>query len=120
MYLYVSLLGRSQPEFLAKPICLLLRPLQCQPITYFVSYYDRFKRLILTYLEKALSKIFKINNLERKLCHQVLKRKRSSWKRKRFKNCRFHIPDLSFGSLIFGFGVSLICSLCICIDACLF
>ena len=48
MYLYVSLLGRSQPEFLAKPICLLLRPLQCQPITYFVSYYDRIKRLILT------------------------------------------------------------------------
>ena len=48
MYLYVLLLGRSQPEFLAKPICLLLRPLQCQPITYFVSYYDRIKRLILT------------------------------------------------------------------------
>ena len=71
MYLYVSLLSRSQPEFLAKPLCLLLRPLQCQPITYFVSYYDRIKRLVLTYLEKALSKIFKINNLERKLCHQV-------------------------------------------------
>ena len=30
------------------------------------------KRLILTYLEKALSKIFKVKNLEQKLCHQVL------------------------------------------------
>ena len=67
MTMYVSILGRSQPEFLTKPICLLLRPLQCQPITYFVSYYDRIKRLILRYLEKALSKIFKINNLEPKL-----------------------------------------------------
>ena len=39
MQLYISLLGRSQPKFLATSICLLLRPLQRQPITYFVPYY---------------------------------------------------------------------------------
>ena len=63
MYLYVSLLGHSQPEFLATPVCLLLRPLQCQPITCFVPYYlfqddDRIKRLILTYPEKNFAKNF--------------------------------------------------------------
>ena len=67
MYLYVSLLGRSQPEFLAKPICLLLRPLQCQPITYFVSYYERSKRLILTYLEKSFVKNFQDKQFRAKI-----------------------------------------------------
>ena len=71
---------------------------------------DRIKRLILTYLEKTLCQKFsKVTNFEQNL-------RLKCWKRKRFRNCRFHILGVRYGSLIFGFGVLLICNLCICID----